>query len=157
MMNDENLHRHGFESGLAAEIIAAIADKAIKKYKIDVNSAAGIIRETVEKHPKSLQLLSRGLSLKEILKTRVYDEIEKKAQCKIYYQLRQYQKTGGARESLAAELATAPGADYNDIIKRLAQSHVSTKERLNSLDEFYREIFKPGIKSITKIPGTNCN
>lgn len=141
----KNIFKDDFilETGLAAEVIASIVDKAVKKYKIDAETAAGIVMETMEKHPKFIQLLEQELPLKEILKTRVYDEVSNKARRRIYYELRQYHKDIEARESLIAALSTSsPGADYKDIITGLAQSHVSTKERLSSLDSFYQELFK---------------
>ena len=80
------------EPGLTAEIIPIIVDKAVKKYKIDAVTASGIVMETMETHPKFMQLVKQGTPLKEILKTRVYSDVEKKAQRRIYYELRQYQK-----------------------------------------------------------------
>jgi hypothetical protein len=133
------------ETGLAAEVIASIVEKAVKKYKIDPETAAGIVMETMEKHPKFIQLLEQGLPLKEILKTRAYDEVSNKSRRRIYYELRQYHQDIAERESLIAALSTSSrstGVDYKDIINGLAQSHVSTKERLNSLDTFYLELFK---------------
>ncbi|HLP45796.1 MAG TPA: hypothetical protein VK469_07620 [Candidatus Kapabacteria bacterium] len=156
MMNDEKcLKSNDLEMGLAAEVITTIVDKAIKKYKIDAVTAAGIVSETIEKHPKFKQLLIQELTLKEILKTRVYDEIEKKARQKIYYELRQYQKAAETQEALIAELATAPRSAYKDIIARLVGSHVSTKERLSSLDIFYEELFKY-IESAVSIVDIGC-
>ncbi|HLP60385.1 MAG TPA: hypothetical protein VK186_16210 [Candidatus Deferrimicrobium sp.] len=156
MMNDETcLKSNDPEMGLTAEVITTIVDKAIKKYKIDAVTAAGIVSETIEKHPKFKQLLAQELPLKEILKTRVYDEIEKKARQKIYYELRQYRKAAGTQEALIAEFTTAPGSAYKDIIARLVQSHVSTKERLSSLDTFYEELFKY-IESAVSIVDIGC-
>lgn len=136
------------ETGLAAEVIASIVDKAVKKYKIDPETATGIVLETMEKRPKFMRLLEQELPLKEILKTRVYDDVDHEARRRIYYELRQYHKDIADRESsiaalsLSASSPSSPAADYRDIINRLAQSHVSTKERLSSLDTFYRELFK---------------
>lgn len=131
------------ETGLAAEVIGSIVDKAVKKYKVDAETAAGFVMETMEKHPKFIRLLKQGLPLKEILKARVYDEVSNKARRRIYYELRQYHKDTAERESLIAALsASSPGGDYTDIINGLAQSHISTRERLNSLESFYRELFK---------------
>jgi len=135
------------ETGLAAEVITSIVDKAVKKYKIDPETAAGIVLETMEKRPKFMRLLEQGAPLKEILKTRVYDEVDHESRRRIYYELRQYHKDVAARESLLAALSLSAssrssGADYKDIIIGLAQSHISTKERLSSLDTFYRELFQ---------------
>lgn len=145
MMKNTFKGDYPLETGLAAEVITSIVDRAVKKYKIDAETATGIILETMEKRPKFMQLLELGLPLKEILKTRVYDEVDHEARRKIYYELRQYHKDIAARESLIAALSltvSSPGGGYKDIITRLAQSHVSTKERLSSLDNFYRELFK---------------
>ncbi|MDQ1352724.1 MAG: rRNA ((1405)-N(7))-methyltransferase [Acidobacteriota bacterium] len=133
------------ETGLAAEVIASIVDKAVKKYKIDAETAAGMVMETMEKHPKFIRLLEKGLPLKEIQKTRAYYDVSNKARRRIYYELRQYHKDIAARESLIENLSVSSrsfGGDYTEIINALAQSHVSTRERLSSLDIFYRELFK---------------
>jgi 16S rRNA (guanine(1405)-N(7))-methyltransferase len=137
-----------WDTGLAAEVIASIVEKALKKYKIDADTATGIVMETMEKRPKLMHLLEQELPLKEILKTRAYDDVDNEARRRIYYELRQYHKDIADRESMITELSlsvcspSSPGVDYQGIIRRLVQSHVSTKERLNSLDTFYEGLFK---------------
>jgi 16S rRNA (guanine(1405)-N(7))-methyltransferase len=133
-------------SMLMEEVISIIVNKAIKKYKIDYDTAVDIVVEVVEKSPKFLELLEKELPLKEILKTRVYNEVDKKARRGIYYALRQYNKNIDLQETLIASLKKIPAhsspGEYRGIIEKLVRSHISTKERLNSLDFFYRELFK---------------
>ncbi|MCP5105294.1 MAG: hypothetical protein GY950_18040 [bacterium] len=137
------------ETDLAAEVIAVIVNKAVKKYKIDDAAAEEIVTETMAKHPNFLQLLEKQVPLKKILKTRAYDEVNTLSRRNIYHALRQYTKDKEIRESLITSLRElqqsrdgAPRADCGRVIAQLARTHVSTRERLDSLDFFYNEIFK---------------
>lgn len=134
------------ESDLAKELTSIIVNKAIKKYKIEYNPAQQIVMEIMGKHPNFLQLLENRAPLKKILKSRSYEEVNNKARCKIYYNLRQYSQNIEVQESLINNLKQipprSPGSQYQEILTRLTQSHVSTKERLPSLEVFYYELFK---------------
>jgi len=145
-MENENM----LESGLAQQVISSIVDNALKKYKIDPDRAEQIVIGTMEKHPKFLRLLAgeTGTGLKNILRTRFYREVNQKARKQIYYELRQYNKDLECREELVESLreAVSPpgetGNQYREIIRQLAQTHISTRERLSSLDYFYGELFQ---------------
>lgn len=135
-------------SDLAVEVVDAIVDKALKKYKIDRVTASDIVVETMAKHPKFLELLEKQFPLKKIQKTRSYDDIGTKAKRKIYYTLRQYNKNCEVREALIDSLKDLekpsfcqPGGEYGRVVSQLAWTHVSMRERLEHLDFFYSELF----------------
>jgi hypothetical protein len=130
----------------AEDVIALIVDKALKKYKIDRQRATDIVMENMRKHHKFLQLLENESSLKKILKSRAFDEVNHSSKHQIYYSLRQYNKDEETRNKLVASLQqVAPGApetEYRGILDELVKTHISTKERLNSSREFYRLLFQ---------------
>jgi 16S rRNA (guanine(1405)-N(7))-methyltransferase len=145
-MENENI----LETGLAQQVISSIVDNALKKYKIDPDRAEQIVIDTVEKHPKFLRLLAgeTETALKNILRTRFYREVNQKTRKQIYYELRQYNKNLECQEELVESLKQAvsrpgeTGNRYREIIRQLAQTHISTKERLSSLDYFYSKLFE---------------
>jgi len=133
------------ETDLAMELISIIVDKALKKYKIDQEGAARIVIEIMEEHPKFLQWLETGPTLKRVLKSRIYDDVATNARRKIYYELRQYKQNLETRESLIDALKQiphqAPETGYRDILTQLCLSHISTKERYPAVESFYSELF----------------
>jgi hypothetical protein len=137
-----------WESGPVEEVISTIVDKTLKKYKIDRDRAEQIVIDTMEKHPKFLRLLAGETELKKIFRTRFYDEVNQRARKQIYYELRQYSKNLELQEELIESLKeeiSHPGKNgyhYQDIIRQLAGTHISTIERLNSLDYFYSRLFE---------------
>jgi len=130
----------------AEEVITLIVDKALKKYKIDRQRATGIVMENIRKHRKFQQLLDNESNLKKILKSRAFDEVKNNSRHQIYYSLRQYNKDEEAQKKLVASLQqVAPGTpagEFKKILDELVNTHISTKERLNSSEEFYRQIFQ---------------
>lgn len=133
------------ETGTAKELISIIVEKALKKYKIDPDTAARIVHGIMEGHPKFLQLLETGPTLKKVLKSRIYDEVATDARRKIYYELRQYSQNLEIQESLIHALKQippqAPETGYREILTQLCQSHISTKERFSAGEVFYSELF----------------
>lgn len=145
----ESEKRDILETHLAMEVVSVIVNGALKKYKIHRDRAVDIVIETMQKHPKFLQLLgnaeSRETSLKKILRTRSYDEVNRKARHRMYYELRQYNENIAVQESLIDSLNQAaldPSEnDYRPLIDRLVRTHISTRERLDNLDDFYDKLF----------------
>nr|NIM11856.1 hypothetical protein [Candidatus Aminicenantes bacterium]NIM78595.1 hypothetical protein [Candidatus Aminicenantes bacterium]NIN17840.1 hypothetical protein [Candidatus Aminicenantes bacterium]NIN41744.1 hypothetical protein [Candidatus Aminicenantes bacterium]NIN84493.1 hypothetical protein [Candidatus Aminicenantes bacterium] len=86
----ENEKRDILETHLAMEVVSAIVNGALKKYKIQRDRAVDIVMETMQKHPKFLQLLGKvncqETSLNKILRTRSYHEVNRKARHRIYYE-----------------------------------------------------------------------
>lgn len=140
-MENENI----LETELAGQVISSIVDKALKKYKIDLDRAEQIVIDTMGKHRKFLRLLAGETGLKNILRTRFYHEVNQKARKQIYYELRQYNKNLELQEELMEALKQAVSrpveTGYREIIHQLVQTHISTRERLNSLDYFYSKLF----------------
>jgi 16S rRNA (guanine(1405)-N(7))-methyltransferase len=143
------------ETALAAETIALIVDRALTKYKIDREQAEAIVAQTILKHDKFSRLLETESSLKNIQKTRGFGEVNRGARQRMYYELRRYNKDIDLQKKLVHRLEQAardpnwPGGDRRQLIQRLAHSHVSTRERLKNLDEFFQRLF-----DITGGPGT---
>ncbi len=145
----ENEKRDILETHLAMEVVSAIVNGALKKYKIQRDRAVDIVMETMQKHPKFLQLLGKvncqETSLNKILRTRSYHEVNRKARHRIYYELRQYNKNIDIQKSLINSLNQAAlhpsESECRPIIDRLVRTHISTRERLNNLDYFYDRLF----------------
>jgi hypothetical protein len=133
------------DTTLAVEVISSIVESAVKQYKIDTVTAADIVTGTISEHPAFLEYIQREMPIKNILKTRLYDEIKTKSKRKIYYTLRQYNKDCEERENLTEELQSLQPTRFSGetlrIVSQLARTHVSTRERMESPDSFYSRIF----------------
>lgn len=140
-MEEENI----LDSELADETISIIVCKALKKYKIDKDRATDIVIDIMQKNRKFLNLLENKTPLKQILKSHSYDEVNHKSMQEIYYELRKYSKNLEVQKSLINELKQSvllrPEGDYRNIIERLLETHISTKERLNRSGYFYEQLF----------------
>jgi len=135
------------ESDLAENVVSSILEATLKKYKIDPVEGYSIVMDTIDKNPKFLQLLEKNPSLKDIQKTHLYNEVKHKAKHTVYYRLRQYNSDLETQKSLIADLEALDlhepkEEEYGPIIKELAQTHTSTRERLNHNPDFYEKVFQ---------------
>lgn len=139
------------ETSPATEVISSIVDTAVKRYKIDPVTAADIVTGTISEYPAFLAFFEREMPLKDILKTRLYDEIKTKSKRKIYYALRQYNKDCEERETLTAQLQSLQSSgssvpvfseEVARVVSQLARTHISTRERMESSESFYAQIFE---------------
>jgi hypothetical protein len=138
------------EASPAVEVISSIVESAVKRYRVDTVTAADIVTGTISEYPAFLEYLQREMPVKNIMKTRLYDEVKTKSKRKIYYALRQYNKDREERETLTAELRSLQSAGHSvsgfseetpRIVSHLARTHVSTRERMESPGSFYSRIF----------------
>ena len=134
------------DSQIAREIITLIVESALKKYKIDPSRAENIVIETIQNHSVLLKLLEKNSPFKHIRKTHAYDEVYKKARHNIYYDLRQYNRDIEIQRQLTALLKqlppNSPSSEIQPIVRQLVETHISTKERLNEINDFYRQVFQ---------------
>lgn len=125
-------------------IISHIVQQALKKYKIDEKRAYSITKETLLKSPKFLEFLNKKPTFKQILKSRVFEDLNRSARQRIYYALRQYNTDSptvkSSVESLKNLSPETPYEEYESILKEIAQTHTSTAERMNHADEFYGQL-----------------
>ncbi len=125
-------------------IITYIVQQALKKYKIDEKRAYSITNETLLKSPKFLEFLNNKPTFKQVLKSRVFEDLNRTARQRIYYALRQYNSDSAtfksSVESLKSLSPETPYNEYESILKEIAQTHTSTAERLNHADEFYGQL-----------------
>lgn len=106
------------------EIFEEDVQKILKNYKIDRKDLILIMQSHLEKDIQLSKLLNEKANSKDILRSAIYKNFIKTLKKDIYYSLRKYYQT--------------TPADNKD--KDIAETHVSTKERLPYLDEFNQQI-----------------
>lgn len=131
---------------LTGEVVSHIVDKAMADYRIQQDRATGIALNSIEKHSKFRQLLASGTPLQEILRSRLFADVNRNARRKMYYELRQYTMPGCNQEKLTASLGQLPPdtpfEDHYELRRELSLTHTSTCERMPHLREFYRNLFE---------------
>jgi hypothetical protein len=127
-------------------LIKDLAASAASRYRITVGEAEDVIRNVFVKDTDLRSLVESGRLESKVSRTRAFKRAATNAKRRIYYRLRRYTLAAADQEAgitaLVAKLQRAGSAkDAKEIALEIAKLHVSTRERLKHLDEFYRCLF----------------
>lgn len=122
----------GFEK--AVEVTLA---GVLRRYRARAELAERIVRETLRESPSLIASLQAETDFQRIERTRAFRDFQKTARKKVYYALRRYRDGDEERwldelEALADDEREAAA----ERIRRLADTHVSTRERQEHLAPF---------------------
>jgi hypothetical protein len=131
-------------SRLAAELAEAVA----RRYRIDVETAQGLVMEAWASEEPLWQQAAREGDPGRLARTRAYKQAAERAKTKIYYHLRRYRQDEPRLADGAARLRelAAAGVGLEDpraleARDAVVASHVSTRERQDDLEAFWTALF----------------
>lgn len=121
-----------------AELVEELLDGVVRRYRIDRDQAREIVLAHLRRERALAALPAKDAT--SIRRTTVWKNAESGARKAVYYALRQYRSAGDLR-ALAAELSTTGEEQARaSIVQRIVEAHVSTRERLASLEDFHAGI-----------------
>lgn len=127
-------------------LVHDLAREASDKYRIESADAIEMIREEFETNPALHRAAAENDSPQKLKRTKVYKKAANSAKKKIYFRLRNYRSDAQPIDGLLTRLTQAspetPIQERQAIISAIIQGHASTRERLPSRDEFYRQLFE---------------
>jgi len=130
----------------ARELASELAQRLAQRYRIDEFEATELILELWAKDHVLAKTLIDEPDAVRVKRTRAYKEAENRAKSHVYNHLRRY-KLDEQRLLQATEVLSRmpPGAfsDPNAISARnsITSAHISTRERLQDLDDFFAQVF----------------
>ena len=130
------------EAPALAPLVRELTSSAAARYRVDPETAARLVAEALASRRDLERLLRRGLDTAQLRRTREYRAAATAARRHVYYRLRRYDREWG--QAPPADLDRWPGlapAERQRLLRRVAAGHVSTLERLGSLDELHRRLF----------------
>ncbi len=124
-----------------------IVENIVKKYPVDKLQAEQLVKYVIQRNPKFLKLINKkDIKIEDILRTRIFKDIQKKSSQLCYYKLRQYKKEPSDWNILSKDLKEAISQKSKNKIKKIAEEiskfHISTEERFEENDIFYNKILK---------------
>jgi hypothetical protein len=138
-----------------APLVQELSSSVAARYRVDPDTAARLVAQAMAQQRGLQQLLRRGLDTAQIRRTREYKDAATAARRHVYYQLRRYQRPepGQASPADLDRWPLLPPAEREEVLRQLAAGHVSTLERLPSLEEFHRQLFSlvPGPRSVLDV------
>ncbi|MFO7958796.1 MAG: hypothetical protein R6X33_17045 [Candidatus Brocadiia bacterium] len=122
------------------------AQRIAARYRISLDEALAALRDAFAARPELAQRIRKRHDREEVTRWRDYRDTVKACRKEIYYRLRRHYTRPELAERLLEEFETAAadaaGPDHlRDLRERLLQTHVSTRERLEHLDEFHDWLF----------------
>ncbi|MCB9235254.1 MAG: hypothetical protein H6581_26600 [Bacteroidia bacterium] len=131
-----------------------IAQSAVKKYRIDAETADELVNEILQKSPKLLKVIQDATEWRDVERSKYFKEAASSAKKRIYYYLRQYKQDQDNQAMLVRKLANAKEPD-RELLDQLAETHASTRERMPSREAFYPEL-KAAVGEISSILDLGC-
>jgi 16S rRNA (guanine(1405)-N(7))-methyltransferase len=136
----------GIMNILPKELIDQEIKSICSRYKIGPEPVRKHINETIRHHPRLIQKIQENKNV-NISRLKAYKCFIKDVKKTIYYQLRKYHQSPANESHLKQRLANVPvdhkKSDHlRTILTDLLASHVSSKERLPYIEEFYRQLFE---------------
>jgi Ribosomal RNA methyltransferase (FmrO) len=143
------------EAPALAPLVGELSSSVAARYRVDADEAARLVAEALAGRRDLERLLGQGLDTAQLRRTREYRAAATAARRHVYYRLRRYDRDEPGRPSLA-ELDRWPRlapAEREQVLRRVAAGHVSTLERLGSLDELHRRLLalRPGPRSVLDV------
>lgn len=133
------------ESEHVSELVNELAQETAKKYRLESTQAYHILMDEFASNALLRKAAMENDTAQKLKRTSVFKKAASAAKKKIYYQLRNYRSDSQDLEQRIGELEQAtpdtPINERNEIITAIVQGHASTRERLPSHDEFYRQLF----------------
>jgi 16S rRNA (guanine(1405)-N(7))-methyltransferase len=127
------------------QLIDAAVEKIVARYRIDREAARAMVVEIWSKDQDLRRVAERESSPTKIARTSPFKCASAAARQSIYYKLRRYKLHDTELEALIAHLASLPpGAAVHEreaAAEAIARAHISTRERLATLDAFSDELF----------------
>jgi Ribosomal RNA methyltransferase (FmrO) len=133
------------EAPALAPLVRELTSSVAARYRVDADEAARLVAEALAGRQDLERLAGRGLDTGQLRRTREYRAAATAARRHVYYRLRRYHRDWGGQAP--AELDRWAGlapAEREQLLRRLAAGHVSSLERLGSLDELHRRLFSLG-------------
>lgn len=131
-----------------ARLAGALAEVVVRRYRVDVGTARALILEEWARDAALRQQAAKDDDPARLVRTRAYTQAADRAKTKIYYHLRRYRQDDPGLHDAAERLRelAAAGAGLGDAPVREARdavtrAHVSTRERLDELEEFFAALF----------------
>ena len=139
-MNDDQW----LESQPLTELVADLAQEAVKKYRIERSDATQMILDEFESNPSLKRAVDENETAQKLKRTGSFKKAASAAKKRIYYHLRNYRNDAQQLERLIKELEHAsldtPIEYRQQLIDAVVLGHASTRERIPSRDEFYRQL-----------------
>ena len=130
------------EAPALAPLVRELSSQVAAYYRVEPETAARLVAEALAGRRDLERLLGRDLDTDQLRRTREYRAAATAARRHVYYRLRRYDRDWG--QTPPADLDRWPGlapAERQRLLRRVAAGHVSTLERLGSLDELHRRLF----------------
>lgn len=129
---------------LLAEIIEQLVEDSVRDYRVEREVAFTFIYERVCKEAENF-VLARFSSFKQVKKTRWFKALKSNVKKELYYSLRQYKSNPIDFVKLTDKLLTLSNEQFEAtreaFLREMATCHVSSQERLDEMEAFYKELF----------------
>jgi Ribosomal RNA methyltransferase (FmrO) len=143
------------EAPALAPLVRELSASVAARYRVDPETAARLVAEALAGRRDLEQRLHQGLDTAQLRRTREYRAAATAARRHVYYRLRRYDRDRPGQTPLA-ELDRWPRlapAGREQVLRQVAAGHLSTLERLGSLDELHRRLFslQPSPRSVLDV------
>ncbi len=129
---------------LLAEIIEQLVEDSVRDYRIKREAAFTFIHERVCKEAENFAL-SRFSSLKQVKRTKWFKVLKSTIKKELYYSLRQYKSNLAEFATLTDKLAILSEEQFEAtreaLLQEIATCHISSHERFDEMEIFYKELF----------------
>jgi 16S rRNA (guanine(1405)-N(7))-methyltransferase len=124
-------------------LVRRLASAVARRYRLDEGTAGRLVSEALSHDHGLRRLVGQGLDASAIERTRAFQAAATVARRHVYHQLRRYRRAepDGTLVGRLDGWAAAPPAERQALLRQLAAGHVSTLERLDSVDDFHRQLF----------------
>ncbi len=127
------------------ELIQDLVNECTEKYRIPGDDAYEIIRAEFETSSVLKKAASENDSPEKLKRTSAFKKAANSAKKKVYYHLRNYRPNTNSLNDVLEQLRQTgfdtPVEDVERIVSTIVEGHASTRERLPSAAEFYRQFF----------------
>jgi 16S rRNA (guanine(1405)-N(7))-methyltransferase len=121
------------------------AERIAARYRVSLDEALAALRDAFAARPDLARRIRERHEREDVTRWRDYRDTVKACRKDIYYRLRRHYPRPESADEVLEEFETAAGAartdHLRDLRERLLQTHVSTRERLEHLDEFHGWLF----------------
>src|SRR6185503_16555173 len=125
-----------------------LAEDTARRYRIDVERAHRMISDLWINEPALWEQAATSIDAARLKRTRAYKDAATKAKSRIYYGLRRYRDAPDESAVAGARLCALAGQNLGmtdaavvEARDRIVATHISTRERLADLDEFFSALF----------------
>jgi 16S rRNA (guanine(1405)-N(7))-methyltransferase len=124
-------------------LINDLVSTIVSRYRIDEAAAKDAVESVFKKREDLRKVVGQETSPARIMRTRAFKDAVATIKRNVYYDLRRYSTDSETQSTLITQLSNMNGAPREDIehlALRVAETHASTRERLNDRDDFYRQL-----------------